>query len=81
MPRVPDRDREHAAERLDERRAALFIQVDEDLGVAVGGEGVTASAELVHQLPVVVDLAVLDHLDPPVLVRDRLVAAREVDDR
>ena len=33
------------------------------------------------QLLVVVDLAVLDDVDRPVLVRDRLVAAREVDDR
>ena len=39
------------------------------------------SLELVHQLAVVVDLAVLDDDDRAVLVRDRLVAARQVDDR
>ena len=37
--------------------------------------------ELVPQLAVVVELAVLDDGDAAVLVRDRLVAGREVDDR
>ena len=37
--------------------------------------------ELAVQLGEVVDLAVLDDRAGPVLVRDRLVAAREVDDR
>src|SRR6202007_1959249 len=50
---IPDGDREHPAERLDEGGAPLFIQVDEDLGVAVGGERVPAASELVHQLAVV----------------------------
>ena len=44
-------------------------------------EGVTGARELVAQLGVVVDLAVLDDDDAAVLVRDRLVAAGEVDDR
>ena len=37
--------------------------------------------ELVPQLAVVVELAVLDDGDPAVLVRDRLIAGLEVDDR
>src|SRR4051794_29415593 len=55
--------------------------MDKHLGVAVGREGVALSAQLVHELAVVVDLAILDHLDPSVLVADWLVAAGEVDDR
>ena len=41
---------------------------------------VAARAQLGAQLAEVVDLAVVDDLDRAVLVRDRLVTAREVDD-
>ena len=44
-------------------------------------EPVTGAFELVLELAVVVDLAVLDDDDGAVLVRDRLVAAGQVDDR
>jgi hypothetical protein len=56
--------------------------MDEHLGVGVrGAERVPRALELGPQLRVVVDLAVLDHDHAPVLARDRLVAALEVDDR
>src|SRR5829696_1048515 len=51
-----------------------------DLGVAGRAEAVTASLERRAELEVVVDLAVLDDLNRAVLVSDRLVSAREVDD-
>ena len=79
--RVPDRDREHPAQPLGEAGAVLLVEVDEHLGVGVRAEGVAGALELVAQLGVVVDLAVLDDDDAAVLVRDRLVAAGEVDDR
>src|SRR5262245_57648564 len=78
---VPDRDREHPAQRVHEAGAPVLIEVDEDLGAAVGGGCVSPPAELLPELAVVVDLAVLDHLDAAVLVADRLIASREVDDR
>ena len=78
---VPHGDGEHAAQPLPEARAPLFVAVHEHLGVAARAEAVACALELVHQLAVVVDLAVLDDGDGPVLVRDRLVAARQVDDR
>ena len=59
----------------------LLVEVDEHLGVAARREAVPGALELVPQLAVVVELAVLDDGDPAVLVRDRLVAGREVDDR
>src|SRR5204863_6463341 len=43
-------------------------------------EGVPVALELVAQVGEVEDLAVLDDVERAVLVRDRLVAAREVDD-
>src|SRR5205823_8199219 len=78
---VPDRDREHAAEPAREVVAVLLVQVDEDLGVAARAEAVAGGLELPPELLVVVDLAVLDDVDGAVLVRDRLVARLEVDDR
>src|SRR5262249_4477600 len=77
----PDGDREHAAEPLPEARAPLLVAVDEHLGVAPRPEAVAGALELVHQLAVVVDLAVLDDDDAAVLVRDWLVAPGQVDDR
>ena len=67
--------------RSGEALAVLLVEVDEHLGVAARREAVPGALELVPQLAVVVDLAVLDDGDPAVLVGDRLVAGREVDDR
>jgi len=55
---------------------------DKHLGIALRRKAMTARAfELRAWLSVVVDLSVLDDGDAAVLVRDRLVATREVDDR
>ncbi len=59
----------------------LLVEVDEHLRVAVSREGVTGPLEVVPELAVVVELAVLDDLDAAVLVADWLVAGLEVDDR
>ena len=55
--------------------------MDQHFGIAARVEAVAGTLELVHQLAVVVDLAVLYDDDRAVLVRDRLVAAGQVDDR
>ena len=78
--RVPERDREHPAQPLGEALAVLLVQVHEHLGVAARREPVPGPLELEPELAVVVELAVLNDRDPAVLVRDRLVARREVDD-
>ena len=58
----------------------LLVEVDDHLGVALGREPVARADQGLAQLAVVVDLAVEDDDDRPVLVGDRLVAGREVDD-
>ena len=78
---VPQRDREHAPQVLDERRPPLLVQMDQHLRVALRGEPVSRALEPLAQLAVVVDLAVLHDLDAAVLVADRLVRALQVDDR
>ena len=55
--------------------------MDEHLRVAARREAVSARGEVVAQLAVVVDLAVLHEVDAAVLVSHRLVAVLEVDDR
>jgi hypothetical protein len=55
--------------------------VDYDLAVRAGREAVPARFEPGAQLAVVVDLPVDDRGHGPVLGRQRLVAARDVDDR
>ena len=78
---VPQRDREHPAQVLDEGGPALLVEMHEHLGVAVRPELVAGVLQPLAQVAVVVDLAVLHDLDAAVLVADRLVRALEVDDR
>ena len=81
LARVPDGEGEHPAQVLEHALAALLVEVDEDLGVAAGGEAVAGALEIVPQRRVVEDLAVLHDVHGAVLGRDRLAAAGEVDDR
>ena len=66
--------------RRDRGRAPLLVGVDDDFGVGRRVEAVAGGLELAAQLAEVVDLAVEDDPDRAVLVVDRLVAGREVDD-
>src|SRR6185437_8523110 len=78
---VPDREREHPLEALDAALALLLVEVEDGLGVGAAAVAVAALLELRAQRRVVVDLAVVDEPDALVLVRHRLRAARQVDDR
>ena len=78
---VPDGDGEHPAEPLREARPPLLVCVHEHLGVALRAEPVAGACKLARELAVVVDLAVLHDHDGAVLVHDRLVSLRNVDDR
>src|SRR5258708_7934756 len=81
MGAIPDGVGEIAVERLHARRAMLRVGVQDGFGVAAGTELPAARDELGGQLDVVEDLAV--ERDPDVAVgrRQRLLAAREIDDR
>src|SRR5664280_2000374 len=70
-----------AASDVYKRQSVLLVEVRDHLGVAVAREAVTLGRELRPQLAVVVDLAVLRDPDATVLVRQRLVARLQVDDR
>src|SRR6185295_12177828 len=64
----------------DAFRPHLLIEVNNHLGVASSGQGVTAGKELAAQVTKVVDLAIEDHGHRPILVADGLVTSRQVDD-
>ena len=66
---------------LDEALAVLLVQVRHELDVADAAKRVALRLELGAELAVVVELAVDDRDDVAALVRDRLVAGLEVDDR
>ena len=78
---IPDREREVAVQTLEEGRPPLLVRVGDHLRIRLRREAVAERLELLAQLDVVVDLAVLHHPEAPALVGDRLVATVEVDDR
>ena len=78
---VGDREREHADEMVDDCRAPLLVAAQDHFGVGVvGDEPVALRLELAAQLLVVVDLAVEDEREVPVVGEERLVAGGDVDD-
>src|SRR5205823_2230096 len=77
---VPNGERKHAAEACHARRALLLVQMQDRFRVALGRERVSPVDQAPAQLRVVVDLPVEDDHRRPILVEDRLVTAREVDD-
>ena len=80
LGRVPDGEREHAAQPLHALRPVLFVEMQDDLGVALSGEHVSLRDQPTPELAVVVDLAVEDDDLRVVFVEDRLSSARQIDD-
>ena len=79
--RVPDREREHAAEALDAVVAPLLVGVDDRLGVASAcGSGGPRASSSRPDVGVVVDLAVEDDPDRCRPRSKRLLAGGEIDD-
>ena len=79
---VPDRERKHAAQPLDERRALRFVEAQDDFGVAVRSKRDARVRARRAQLREVVDLAVVGDGEPAVGHRHRLMAGRRrIDDR
>src|SRR5882762_5432240 len=78
--RVPDSERKLPIHALQARGAVLLIKVQQDLGIRVGPEPVSATLQVGTQLRIIEDLSV-EH-DPPraVLVGDGLPATGDIDD-
>ena len=78
--RIPDRDRKHPAQAAEAGDALDGVKMRDDFGVAVGPGPPARARELLAQLDVVVDLAVLRDGDRAFVYRDRLMTAGHVDD-
>ena len=72
---------EHAVEPVERLGPPLRERLEHDLGVGVGGERAAEGHELLAQVEVVVDLAVVGDRVAPVGGVHRLLAVRDVDDR
>ena len=79
LARIPKRKSKHAAQILQHLDAVFFVEMDERFHIAVGREAMPALFEIGAQFDVVIDLAVADDVNRSVFVRDRLLAAREID--
>src|SRR5690606_4330062 len=82
LSRIPDRDREHAVDPIDEAVAPFEIGVQRDLGIGVGPKRAPAFLELLAQTAPAVDLAVERDPRLPVRREHRLPGGlAEIDDR
>ena len=77
---VEDRERPHPVEAAEAIRPPFRVGVEHHLGVAGRVKRVAACFQLCAQFAKVVDLAVVDHLQPAGFHGHRLVAVLEVDD-
>ena len=78
---VPQSEREHAGDALEEPRPPRLPAVDQDLAVALRGKEMPRVGELAPQRAEIVDLAVEHDGDRAVGRDERLPAAREIDHR
>src|SRR5260370_26258085 len=78
---VPNREREHAAQVLWTIGAPLVVGVNDSFSVAVRIELVAELFELPAQLAIVLDLAVKNNPCGAILIMNRLLSVREIDDR
>ncbi len=81
---IEDRKGEHAPEpgqHLGRLAGTVLVEVDQDLGVAVGAKAMAVAFELVAQLDRIVELAVVGDPDVARLVAKRLIGLWEkIDD-
>jgi hypothetical protein len=78
--RVPESEGEHSAEPVHALVAPLLVGVHDRLGIRPRAIHVAARLQLAPDVGVVVDFPVEDRPDGACFVRQRLLAARHVDD-
>ncbi len=78
---IPQRERKHSLQALDAALSFCLVQVQNGLGVAASAVAVTTLFERGPKGGVIVDFAVVDDPNRPVLVGHRLPAAEHVHDR
>jgi hypothetical protein len=79
--RIPDGKGEHPVQVLGEVFGIVQVRRQDHLPVTAGQETATGALKISSQLCVVVDLAIEDHVDVVVSIRDRLIRSGDIDDR
>jgi hypothetical protein len=79
-PPIPEGERKHPPQRVQERGPAVLVEMRDHLRVAVGRQAVPAAAQVRREILRVVDLTVVHDDDVAGLVRHGLRAALDVDD-
>src|SRR5580698_7886319 len=77
---IVNRKTEHAAQFLYAVRAHLFIQMNDDFGISLGVETMTALFKLQTKFRKVINLAVKHDPCAAIFVEDRLVATGKIND-
>ena len=78
---VPDRQCEHPPQEREHPGPLVLVEMNQDFGIALRAEGVTSGLEPAPQRGEVVDLAIEDGPDGAVLIGERLMPSRQIDDR
>src|ERR1700691_6778442 len=71
---------EHAAQLVDAFRAHFLVEMDNHFGVSVRSQAMAAAQKLSAEFGEVINLSVENYPDGAILVKDRLMAARQIDD-
>jgi len=77
----PERRSEHAVKALEQVLAVMLVKVTNHLAVGTGLEQVAFRFKFAAQLPIIVDLAIVEQCDAAIGVEERLVAAVQIVDR
>ena len=78
--RIPDTKRKHTAQSVQAFDTFLFIQMNQDFGIAVGAEPVPLRDQALAKFFIVVNLAVEDHPYGAIFIRNRLMPGSKIDD-
>jgi hypothetical protein len=78
---IPDRKGEGTVESVEAIGPPLFIAVKQYFSITAGEESMSETFELGAKLGSVVDLPVLNHPEPTILVGNGLISTLDVDDR
>ena len=77
---IPDGEREHAVQSFETAFPQLFVEMEDDFGIALRAE-LMMTREFATQFDVVVDLTIEGDPDRPVFVAHGLTPGVEIDDR
>ena len=78
---VPDGEGKHPLEPLDAALSFFLIEMEDRLGITTGAIAVSSGLQFPSDLGMVVDLAVEDNPDGPILVCHRLMSTSYIHDR